>query len=75
MLPTTLISGVNGEDYEGQFYLGYEDANSTIVPVNVTHNTASKRLQFELTLDSTEQDDTYPVVGLISPYYWNYYLK
>ena len=73
MLPTS----TTGSDYEGQFYLGYEDVDSTVIPVNVTHITASKtKLRFELTLNSTaEQDNTYPVVGLISPYYWNYFVN
>ena len=72
MLPTSTTL-TPGSDYEGQFYLGYEDVDSTIIPVNVTL-IKRPQLTFELTLNSTAEH-TYPVVGLISPYYWNYFVN
>ena len=65
MLPTT----DSRLEYKGEFYLGYETAGSTVIPV-VMENTP-RVLEYKLALNSTEQNSG-PLIGLISPYYWHY---
>lgn len=70
MLPMT---GHGELSLEGQFYLGYEVEDSTVVPVNVTYFSAGRHFELMLETAAEEGDIMVPLVGLISPYY-HYYL-
>ena len=62
----------SGLEHDGQFYLGYqENQDSPTVTVN-GYRVNPRSRESTLTLDTTDNEDVYPVLGLLSPYYAYY---
>ena len=63
--------------YEGQFRLGYKaEDDSPMMKVNGLQINPSgsprSRFNLALTLSSTEEENVYPLIGILSPYYRYY---
>ena len=62
-------------NYEGQFYIGYEAYNSSVLVVVASLQAPYNK--FELMLNLSRQDLegelVLPLVGLVSPYYYYYF--